>query len=141
MRDFNSMPERGISSLSASIIGADNAANLEDPENQDGVNELLADVTADTGIPIAVTYERIRHTLLGLGYVIPSVIESSSVLGDTEGETVIPLTRTDATTMFLYFAFVQNDDQTFDVFGEIMTQEELNDVLADDREQHSLGEV
>lgn len=111
------------------IIGTENAVNLSDPDNQDGTNELLSEITSNSLAPIAFTYERIRQTLMGLGYTLPSALERSVLLSDTEGEEVFSLCLPDIDRMYLYFAFVQEDDKSVEVFAEIVNANELKEIL------------
>lgn len=113
-----------------SIVGNENAVNFGDPDNRDGANELFADITADILTPIPVIYERIRQTLIGLGYTIPSAVERSAVLTDSEGEMVFSLVYPGVVPVYLYFAFVV-DEETTEVFAELVTQEDLDDILSE----------
>jgi len=123
---FNEDMDGGVISPST------DAVNLSDPDNQDGVNELFGEIiAADPFAPIAVTYERIRQTLRGVGYTLPSALEQSALLSDTEGDIVFTLSFSELDPMYLYFAFVENDDQSMEVFAEILTAEDLTDILSE----------
>lgn len=125
------------------IEGVSDAVDLNVAASRDPINDILADIT-DGGEIIAspeVMYERVRGILSEVGYDIPPVSEKHDLFSEPEGEDFIALvhpslpTRQDGSGhCFLYFAFYQHEDQSYEVWAEIVTEDGLEEILDGDGE-------
>jgi hypothetical protein len=126
--------------LLPAIEGDSDCANFFDPSVRESTNFVLADVTDEPGVTPIVTYERVRLILMGLGYSIPPVSARPELFGDNEGEEIFGMTRPlppnspEPAICFLYFAFCASDDNTYDILAEIVTTEELEEILHEESE-------
>lgn len=126
----------GEASLPA-IEGTADSVDFHNPIQRDAVNFVLSDITDENALPVVI-YERVRSVLMGLGYSIPPVSARPELFGDTEGEEIFGMTRPlppnspELAACYLYFAFLQNDDQSYDSLAEIMNLEELEEILDED---------
>lgn len=123
------------------IEGVSDAVDLNVQASRDPVNDILANITDGGEIIVApeVTYERIRGILSEVGYDIPPVTEKSELFSEPEGEDVIGLihpslpTRVDGSGhCFLYFAFYQHEDQSYEVWAEVVTEMGLEEIFNED---------
>jgi hypothetical protein len=112
--------------LDVEVVGEPGALELHDPEHRDALNFALLDIT-DASHDTRLVYIEIASTLSGAGYQIPSVSEFPELL-ESDGEIIIGLIGPDGDPdpCALYFAF---SDQ--EIFAEIVTDEELDDIVSD----------
>lgn len=122
--------------LLPAIEGIQGCVDFFDPAQREAVNFILSDITDEFAPCPEVVYERVRQVLMGLGYGIPPVSFRPELFSDTTGEEVFGLTRPQPPDEpehewnHLYFAFCQDEEtQIYDVLAEIMTAEELEEIL------------
>jgi hypothetical protein len=125
--------------LLPTITGTDEAVDFFDPSQREATNFVLSDITDESQTYPAVVYEKVRSVLIGLGYSIPPVTDNPLLFGESEGEEIFGMTRPlpadspEPDICYLYFAFCQVEDTTtYDVLAEIVTQEELEDILSEE---------
>ena len=123
--------EGGEDSLPA-VHGEPDVIDFSNPADRESVNSVLSDRTDGVMGDPAVVYEQIRGILMDVGYAIPPASAYAELLSDTDGEEVIGLgvtTHEDGGAHYLYFAFSQDEDGDFEVLAEIVTEEELEEIL------------
>ena len=109
---------------------------------RDEVNVYLNGVTGECFVTPYVAFERIRRVLATYHIFLPASIFFDGSTGvkifnvsqygekvgmDNEGNFKTNV----SSPYFLYFEYVINEEGGFDVFSEIVTQDELDEILAD----------
>jgi hypothetical protein len=104
---------------------------LNDPSDRDVVNDQLADITDHEIVHPEVVYEQVCLYLQNQGIELPAVTVHANEFLETDGELILPLVATDAEeVVYLYFAWAQDEtDFDYDVLAEIVTTEELEEIL------------
>ena len=99
------------------------------------LNDHLDDITDYARHP-AAEYEEVRVFLQGRNIELPPVSVYADEFLENDGEIIIPLVSTIEVPnlLFIYFAFTMNEvtDGEFEVFSEIVTQNELEEILSDE---------
>lgn len=129
----------GEGSTLPAIQGESDAVDLTVSASRDAVNFILFDLTENTeNATPEIMYERVRGILSEVGYDIPPVTEKVELFQEDEGEDILPLvhpalpTRQDGSGhCFLYFAFYRHDDQSYELWAEIVTESGLEEILSD----------
>ena len=115
---------------------------VEDPAVRDNINSLIAGVTHCKFITPYIALERISKVLANFhifppkqnfmeydhGVVAVEINQFGSTVGMTNAGEVVTDT---ASPYYLYFEYEINDDGTFEVFSEIVTSDELDEILSD----------
>lgn len=100
--------------------------------DRDEINFDLDDITLDETLHPEVVYEFVRQYLQTHGIELPPVSAHAADFLEDDGEIILPLVSENNMLLYLYFAFSKMDDATYDMFAELLTIEELEEVLDDD---------
>jgi hypothetical protein len=104
--------------------------DLLDIGKRDEINFTLSDMTNIPSLDPVITYEQVREVLARLGCELPLASSHAEEFSETDGELILPVIASGTQeSMFLYFAFLQDVDLTYDVLAEIVTTDELEEIL------------
>lgn len=108
-----------------------NSIILSDAGDRIEINDVLAEITDQELMHPVMAYEQVSQALEAQGIQLPPAYAHADEFLETDGELVLPLVATDneSDLVFLYFVFSQNDDGTYDILAEIVTTEELEEIL------------
>jgi hypothetical protein len=137
----------GLDAVMATEGGLD-AVDFYEPGVRDAINLTLLDITDGTaegvGEPAHTTdpvvlYERVRAVIADAGYLLPSSSSLLSLFSEMEpdGDEAFALTRIkqfepnepEVVPCYLYFAFCKDEAGYYDVLAEVVTQDELEEIL------------
>jgi hypothetical protein len=126
--------------------------NIDDPSVLDGLNTTLTGVTSDKFVTPYIAFERVQKALAN--FLIfpsrPTFLEGESGLytnpikqfGEKMGQTNDGnFVEDDQDKYHLYFEYMQDDDGMFKVFCEIVTEDELDDLLDDVEDEVNSSET
>lgn len=124
--------------------------NIDDPAVLDGLNTMLTGVTSDKFVTPYIAFERVQKTLAN--FLIfpqrPTFLEGDSGLytnpikqfGEKMGQTNSgDFVEDDKEDYHLYFEYALADDGMFNVFCEIVTEDELDELLSDVEDEMNDG--
>jgi len=124
----------------ASIPVLDISAKSPDIHDEDVRSKLNGAIWASTDTPFPTPYtalEYIRKCLAWAAISVPAVFD----MDEEVGEKIFICSQygfnamddeNDPDPIFLYFCWVMNDIGDYDVYGELVDQEDLDDLLSDD---------
>jgi hypothetical protein len=121
-----------------------NEASLDvsSQETRDEINIYLNGVTSESFITPYVALERVRKVLATYHVFLPASVYLDGSTGvkvfgisqfgdkigmDNDGN----FKTNDSSPYFVYFEYVINEEGGFDIFSEIVTQDELDEILED----------
>lgn len=96
------------------------------------INFLLDEAIDDLMPNPTVAYMRVADVLHeSCGVELPDVSSHADTFASPDGELILPLVcPVTQGCVYLYFAFMENDDHlTYEVFAEIVTTDELEEIL------------
>lgn len=96
--------------------------------DRDELNFDLGDITDSDTVHPEVTYELVRQHLETHGVDLPPATAHSADFLEEDGELILPLVAENDTLLYLYFAFCKMDEG-YEVFAELLTIEELEEIL------------
>lgn len=119
-----------------------NFIGVEDPSVRDNINSLLSGVTAKSVVTPYVSLERVRKALAYYHIYLPAhqfmegnsgnIVFNISQFGQKYGQTNTgEFLSKDDSPYYLYFEYQMNDLGLFDVFAEVVDDDELEELLGD----------
>jgi len=107
--------------------------HLNVSSDRDALNDQLADLTDREILHPEVVYEQVCEYLETHGIQLPLATVHTDQFLETAGELILPLVAEDAEeVLYLYFAFAQDEtDYDYNVWAEIVTTDELEEMLSD----------
>jgi hypothetical protein len=106
---------------------------LDDPSDREAVNDELAEITDREIVHPEGVYEQVGQYLQTQGIDLPPVTVYVDAFLEIDGELILPLAAIgEEEAAYLYFAWAQDEtDFDYDVLAEIVTTEELEEMLFD----------
>jgi nitric oxide synthase oxygenase domain/subunit len=119
--------------------------DLSDFNLVSNINASLAQATCDSHITPYVGLERVRKALAYYSIQLPRYTFLDGEAGDTAFDVIrfgyvsgVNLdgtqAKTEDTNMYVYFAYALNDSGMFDIYCELVSSEELEELLTNDEE-------
>ena len=96
--------------------------DLENLDARENLNADLAEVLADATLSPETAWSRTKEVLLGHGFDLPFALMDCE---GADGEDVYGITD----TVFLYFAFFQDERGWFECYAEVLTEPELTTMM------------
>ncbi len=112
------------------VGGYPTALDLQSAENRDTLNLALFEVLDEPVITIELGYEKIRGILEEFGWDASNIPFSTFEDGIEDGEEIYAIT--DDSIVYLYIAFFVDSQGYYEFHAEIVTEDELNDILSID---------
>lgn len=112
------------------IVGSHdaNAINLHNIENLDTLNDQLDIEEEGTQDPITF-FQKVRQLLGAAGYDLPEI----TINDEESGEDVFLLSHDGVDICcYLYCAYARKEDGLYEVFAELVTEDEFDDIVDDD---------
>lgn len=97
-------------------------ADLENVDARESLNSDLAEALADATLSPESAWARVRHVLQQHGHDLPYALMD---IQGADGEDVYGL----GGSMFLYFAFFQEETGWYDCYAEVLTEDELEALM------------
>lgn len=121
----------------------DKSISVENEPTRSKINQDLTVATAESFLTPYIALERVASTLAKYHIHIPKFIFTDSLhdytvfevnqfgnkVGMTDDGQVVTSTATPG--LYIYFEYQINDDGTYEVFSEVVTEEELEDLISD----------
>lgn len=139
-----------IDTLEENILGVpgDDSVDIEKPETKARVNSLLAQALEQSFITPYMAIERISNVLAKFhipipktrflegdhGYQVFDVVQFGHKFGMTDQGEVV---QKEGCSCSIYFEYQLNEEGTFDIFCEIVDEDELDDLLNDVEEEEN----
>lgn len=124
--------------------------DIKNPATLDAMNSSVADVTASPSLTAYIAWERVAKVLATYHIPLPKVF-----LEGSHGNQVIPVSQfgkkfgmtdqgevkvNDESGMFLYFEWQMTDMGDYDVFAEVVSEDDLREILDDYDSEEELAE-